>query len=82
MLRTGGAMLRSRTDVKSQLALSSRQRKLRAAAELHSNTTKHAVKLSVRTATGGAEIQAHYDDIFVVTEGKATLVHLGDSGKC
>ena len=58
-------MLRSCTDVKSQLALSSRQRKLRAAAELHSNTTKHAVKLSVRTATGGAEIHAHYDDIFL-----------------
>jgi len=49
--------------------------KFGAAAELHSKTTKsHAVKLSVRTATGGAEIHAHYDDIFVVTEGKATLV--------
>ena len=36
--------------------------------------TSHAIKLSVRTASGGAEIHAHYDDIFVVTEGKATLI--------
>ena len=34
----------------------------------------HAIKLSVRTASGGAEVHAHYDDIFVVTQGKATLV--------
>jgi len=34
----------------------------------------HAIKLSVRTSSGGAEVHAQYDDIFVVTEGKATLV--------
>jgi mannose-6-phosphate isomerase-like protein (cupin superfamily) len=34
----------------------------------------HAIKLSVRTASGGAEVHAHYDDIFLVTEGKADLV--------
>ena len=34
----------------------------------------HAIKLSVRTASGGAEIHAHYDDIFIVTQGKATLI--------
>lgn len=34
----------------------------------------HAIKLSVRTASGGAEVHAHYDDIFFVTEGKAILV--------
>jgi len=34
----------------------------------------HAIKLSVRTASGGAEIHAHYDDIFVITEGSATLI--------
>jgi len=34
----------------------------------------HAIKLSVRIASGGAEVHAQYDDIFVVTEGKATLV--------
>ena len=34
----------------------------------------HAIKLSVRTTSGGAESHAHYDDIFLVTEGKADLV--------
>jgi len=34
----------------------------------------HAIKLSVRTASGGAEIHTHFDDIFVVTGGKATLI--------
>jgi mannose-6-phosphate isomerase-like protein (cupin superfamily) len=39
-----------------------------------SDYKSHAIKLSVRTASGGAEVHAHYDDIFVVTEGTATLV--------
>ena len=65
-LAESNAEVFSGTDVKSQLALSSRRRKLRAAAEPHSKATKsHAVKLSVRTATGGAEIHAHYDDILL-----------------
>jgi mannose-6-phosphate isomerase-like protein (cupin superfamily) len=34
----------------------------------------HAIKLSVRTASGGAEVHAHYGDIVLVTEGKADLV--------
>ncbi|HEY3989788.1 MAG TPA: hypothetical protein VGM02_10855 [Acidobacteriaceae bacterium] len=34
----------------------------------------HAIKLSVRTSSGGAEIHAHYDDIFFVTDGKADLI--------
>lgn len=36
--------------------------------------SSHAIKLSIRTASGGAEVHAHYDDIFLVTEGKATLI--------
>jgi len=36
--------------------------------------TSHQLKLSVRTASGGAEIHAHYDDVFVVTQGQATLI--------
>jgi mannose-6-phosphate isomerase-like protein (cupin superfamily) len=38
----------------------------------------HAIKLSVRTQSGGAEAHAHYDDIFVVTDGSATLVTGGN----
>jgi len=49
----------------------------------------HAVKLSVRTTSGGAEVHAHFDDVFVVTEGKATLItggtvldgHTGSDGE-
>jgi mannose-6-phosphate isomerase-like protein (cupin superfamily) len=37
----------------------------------------HAIKLSVRSASGGAEVHAHYDDVFLVTEGTATLVSGG-----
>lgn len=34
----------------------------------------HAIKLSARAKSGGAEIHEHYDDIFIVTQGKATLI--------
>jgi mannose-6-phosphate isomerase-like protein (cupin superfamily) len=34
----------------------------------------HSIQLSMRTASGGAEVHAHYDDIFVVTDGNATLI--------
>jgi mannose-6-phosphate isomerase-like protein (cupin superfamily) len=32
------------------------------------------IKLSVRTTSGGGEIHGRWDDIFVVTGGKATLI--------
>lgn len=34
----------------------------------------HNIQLSVRTKSGGAEVHAHFDDIFYVTRGRATLV--------
>jgi len=34
----------------------------------------HALKLSLRSSSGGAEIHQHFDDVMVVTEGSATLV--------
>jgi mannose-6-phosphate isomerase-like protein (cupin superfamily) len=40
--------------------------------------SSHAIKLSVRTQSGGAEAHAHYDDIFLVTEGAATLITGGN----
>lgn len=33
-----------------------------------------ALKLSVRTSSGGAEIHAHYDDLMIVEQGSATLI--------
>lgn len=38
------------------------------------NYGSHAIELSVRTESGGSEIHAHFDDIFVVTRGHATLI--------
>jgi mannose-6-phosphate isomerase-like protein (cupin superfamily) len=38
------------------------------------NYPSHSIRLSVRTASGGAEAHAHYDDILVVTQGSATLI--------
>jgi len=34
----------------------------------------HSIRLSVRAKSGGAELHTHFDDIFVVTDGKATLI--------
>jgi mannose-6-phosphate isomerase-like protein (cupin superfamily) len=34
----------------------------------------HSIRLSVRTASGSAEVHAHFDDIIVVTGGSATLI--------
>jgi mannose-6-phosphate isomerase-like protein (cupin superfamily) len=33
----------------------------------------HKIQLSLRTKNGGAEIHAHYDDVFIVKQGHATL---------
>lgn len=49
----------------------------------------HAIKLSERTVSGGAEIHAHFDDVMIVMEGKATLItggelidaHMGGNGE-
>ena len=34
----------------------------------------HAIKISVRTASGGAEVHEHFDDVIIVTGGEATLI--------
>jgi mannose-6-phosphate isomerase-like protein (cupin superfamily) len=38
----------------------------------------HSLMLSERTANGGAEIHAHFDDVMLVMEGKATLITGGE----
>jgi mannose-6-phosphate isomerase-like protein (cupin superfamily) len=38
----------------------------------------HAIRLSERTTSGGAEIHAHFDDVMYVTEGTATLITGGE----
>jgi mannose-6-phosphate isomerase-like protein (cupin superfamily) len=34
----------------------------------------HKVQISLRTASGGAEIHAHFDDVMIVQQGSATLI--------
>jgi mannose-6-phosphate isomerase-like protein (cupin superfamily) len=34
----------------------------------------HKLQISVRTASGGAEIHAHFDDVMIVRQGTATLI--------
>jgi mannose-6-phosphate isomerase-like protein (cupin superfamily) len=38
----------------------------------------HAIKLSERTVSGGAEIHSHFDDVMIVMEGNATLISGGE----
>lgn len=38
----------------------------------------HAIKLSQRTVSGGAEAHAHFDDVMIVMQGKATLITGGE----
>lgn len=38
----------------------------------------HMLMLSQRTASGGAEIHAHFDDVMLVMEGNATLITGGE----
>jgi len=38
----------------------------------------HALMLSERSTSGGAEIHAHFDDVMLVMDGNATLITGGD----
>jgi mannose-6-phosphate isomerase-like protein (cupin superfamily) len=38
------------------------------------NYGRYKIQLSVRTASGGAEVHAHWDDVMMVQQGKATLI--------
>jgi mannose-6-phosphate isomerase-like protein (cupin superfamily) len=38
------------------------------------STGNLALRLSVRTTSGGAEVHAHYDDLMIVEQGSATLI--------
>jgi len=76
LAKTGGkAEVFSGKEVSAQLAtLAQASKASGSSGATLGDYTSHAIKLSVRTASGGAEVHAHYDDIFVVTQGKATLI--------
>ena len=70
----GHAQVFSNKDISSQM-----QALIQAAKASGSSGAKladyhsHLIELSTRTSSGGAEVHAHFDDIFVVTRGRATL---------
>jgi mannose-6-phosphate isomerase-like protein (cupin superfamily) len=71
----GAAQVFSARDMASQLeSLTQTAKAAGSGGAVLGNYQSHTIQLSVRTASGGAEVHAHYDDIFVVTRGDATLV--------
>ena len=72
---TGGAEVFSGKDVAAQLMkLSQTAKPSGSSGATLGDYKSHSIRLSVRTASGGAEVHAHFDDIFVVTGGSATLI--------
>jgi quercetin dioxygenase-like cupin family protein len=65
----------SAQDIQKQLAdLAPKAQSSGSSGSTLGDNTSYQLKLSVRTSSGGAEIHAHYDDVFVVTQGQATLI--------
>lgn len=70
-----GAQVYSGKDVAAQLeALLAPAKTSGSSGATLGDFQSHAIKLSVRASSGGAEIHAHFDDIFFVTDGSATLI--------
>jgi mannose-6-phosphate isomerase-like protein (cupin superfamily) len=71
----GKAQVFTAADVHGQLAQLDEQAKAKGSSgSTLGDYGTHAIRLSARTASGGAEIHAHFDDVMLVTEGKATLI--------
>jgi mannose-6-phosphate isomerase-like protein (cupin superfamily) len=65
-------------DISSQLEVLAQKAKISGSSGTKlGDYQSHNIGLSLRTESGSAEVHAHYDDIFVVTEGKATLLSGG-----
>lgn len=73
--QTKGVVVFPDQDVSAQMAAltAKAQMKGSSGAKL-ADYGSNAIQLSVRTKSGGAEVHAHFDDIFFVTQGKATLI--------
>src|SRR5690242_6493610 len=73
--QTGGAQVFSGRDVNGQMtALVKKAKASGSSGAKLGDYGSHAIQLSVRGKSGGAEVHAHFDDIFVVTQGRATLI--------
>jgi len=64
----------SAQDIQKQLAdLAPKSQSAGSSGSTLGDYGSHRIQLSVRNTSGGAEIHAHYDDVFVVQQGHATL---------
>jgi quercetin dioxygenase-like cupin family protein len=71
----GKAQVFTSAEVRGQLTQLAEQAKTKGSSgSTLGDYGSHALKLSERTVDGGAEIHAHFDDVMVVIEGKATLI--------
>lgn len=74
--QTGGkAEVFSAKDIKAQLAaLAPQATASSGSSAVLGDYKSHSIRLVARTTSGGAEVHTHFDDVIVVTEGKATLI--------
>jgi mannose-6-phosphate isomerase-like protein (cupin superfamily) len=64
----------SAQDIQKQLAdLASKSQAAGSSGTTLGDYGSHRIQLSVRNASGSAEVHAHFDDVFVVQQGHATL---------
>ena len=69
------AQVFSARDIESQLAsLTQAAKATGSGGAVLGKYPSHSIQLSVRTSSGGAEVHAHYNDVLVVTNGRATLI--------
>ncbi|MGH9585353.1 MAG: cupin domain-containing protein [Acidobacteriaceae bacterium] len=69
------AQVFSGKDVSAQMPVLIRQAKVQGSSGAKlADYGSHAIQLSVRAMSGGAELHSHFDDVFYVTQGHATLV--------
>lgn len=75
----GKAEVFSATNVQRQLVQLAQQGKTKGSSgSTLGDYGTHAIKLSERTVSGGAEVHAHFDDVMIVMNGNATLITGGE----
>jgi len=76
---SGKAEIFSSAEIRGQLAQLAQQAKVSGSGgSTLGDYGTHALKISERMASGGAEIHAHFDDVMLVMDGKAELITGGE----
>jgi mannose-6-phosphate isomerase-like protein (cupin superfamily) len=73
--QNGKAEYFSNKDIQTQLSdLAQKAKTAGSSGSTLGDYGSHALKLSARTSSGGAEVHAHFDDVLVITQGQPTLI--------